>query len=170
MQVMQVINPRQAALLPRQLVSLLPGQIALLPRQAAPPPQPGRNAGSVGAQSHTTSTSSQASGGSSPLTGISPKGSYPHIFQELSPQRREHTLEHPRYKWAINISSKPVTQAQRSLLFNRPNYMVTPRHPPNLEYITAIESVCTKLGQQELEELRADINRVLRSSHPINLI
>ena len=44
--------------------------------------------------------------------------------------------------------------------------MVTPRHPPNLEYITALESVCTKLGQQDAEELRAEINRVLRSSRP----
>ena len=40
--------------------------------------------------------------------------------------------------------------------------MITPRHPPNLEYITTIEAACTKLGQQ----LRAEINRVLRSSHP----
>ena len=43
--------------------------------------------------------------------------------------------------------------------------MVTPRQPPNLEYITAIEAACTKLSQQDAEELRADINRVLRSSH-----
>ena len=28
-----------------------------------------------------------------------------------------------------------------------------------------IESVCTKLGQQDAEELKAEINRVLRSSH-----
>ena len=43
--------------------------------------------------------------------------------------------------------------------------MVTPRQPPNLEYITAIEAACTKLSQQDAEELRADINRVLRSFH-----
>ena len=47
-----------------------------------------------------------------------------------------------------------------------PIFVVTPRHPPNLEYITAIELICSKLDQQEAEELRADINRVLRSSHP----
>ena len=47
-----------------------------------------------------------------------------------------------------------------------PNFAVTPRHPPNLEYITAIEAACTKLSQQDAEELRADINQVLRSSHP----
>ena len=43
--------------------------------------------------------------------------------------------------------------------------MVSTRHPPILEYIKAIESVCTKLGQQDAKELRAEINRVLRSSH-----
>ena len=59
-----------------------------------------------------------------------------------------------------------MTQAQRSVLAKGPNYAVTPRQPPNLEYITAIEAACTKLSQQDAEELRADINRVLRSSHP----
>ena len=44
--------------------------------------------------------------------------------------------------------------------------MVSPKKPPNLEYITSIESACTKLSQQDAEEPRADINRVLRSSHP----
>ena len=42
----------------------------------------------------------------------------------------------------------------------------SPLHPPNLEYITAIESVCTNLSQQDVEELRANINRVLKGSHP----
>ena len=41
-------------------------------------------------------------------------------------------------------------------------------HPkiPHLEYITSIASAWQKLDHQEAEELRADINRVLRSSHP----
>ena len=59
-----------------------------------------------------------------------------------------------------------MTLAQRSVLAKGPNFAVTPRQPPNLEYITAIEAACTKLSQQDAEELRADINRVLRSSHP----
>ena len=33
-------------------------------------------------------------------------------------------------------------------------------------FITAIEGACTKLSQQDAEELRAEVNRVLRSSHP----
>ena len=69
-------------------------------------------------------------------------------------------------KWVINLSNKPLTPAQRSVLAKGPNFAVTPRQPPNLEYITTIEAACTKLSQQDAEELRADINRVLRSSHP----
>ena len=75
-------------------------------------------------------------------------------------------MENPNPKWVINLPSKPLTQDQRSVLATGPNFAVTPRHPPNLEYITAIEAACTKLGQQDAEELRAEINRVLRSSHP----
>ena len=59
-----------------------------------------------------------------------------------------------------------MTPAQRSVLAKGPNFVVTPRQPPNLEYITAIEAACIKLSQQDGEELRADVNRVLRSSHP----
>ena len=75
-------------------------------------------------------------------------------------------LEEPDPKWVINLSSKPLTPAQRSVLAKGPNFAVTPGHLPNLEYITAIEAACTKLSQQDAEELRADINWVLRSSHP----
>ena len=79
---------------------------------------------------------------------------------------RGNSLENSNPKWVINLSSKALTQTQRSLLAKGPNFVVTPRHPPNLEYITAIEAACTKLGQQDAEELRTEINRVLRSSHP----
>ena len=75
-------------------------------------------------------------------------------------------MEEPNTKWGIILSSKPLTQAQRSVLAKGPNFAVSPRHPPNLEYIIAIESACTKLSQQDAKELRADINQVLKSSHP----
>ena len=67
-------------------------------------------------------------------------------------------MEEPNPNWIINLPSKPLTQAQRSVLAKGPNFAVSPRHPPNLEYITATESACTKLSQQDAEELRADIN------------
>ena len=69
-------------------------------------------------------------------------------------------------KWVINLSNKPLTPAQRSVLAKGPNFAVSHKQPPNLEYITAIEAACTKLSQQDAEELRAEVNRVLRSSHP----
>ena len=57
------------------------------------------------------------------------------------------------------------------MLAKGPNYAIAPRHPPKVEYITAIESVCPKLSQQDVEELRAHVNKVLRGSHlPPNLI
>ena len=82
-----------------------------------------------------------------------------------SPQASS-SLEEPNPKWVINLSSKPLTKAQRSVLAKGLNFAVSPKHPPNLEYITAIEEACTKLSQQDAEELRADINWVLRASHP----
>ena len=75
-------------------------------------------------------------------------------------------MENPNPKWIINLSSKPLIQDQRSVLAKGPNFVVIPRYPPNLQYITAIEAAYTKLGQQDAEELRAEISRVLRSSHP----
>ena len=47
-------------------------------------------------------------------------------------------------------------------------WLKDPKQPPNLEYKTAIEAACTKLSQQDAEEPRAEVNRVLRSSHPPN--
>ena len=76
--------------------------------------------------------------------------------------------EDPNPKWVINLSSKPLTPAKRSFLAKGPNFVVSPKQPPNLEYITVIEAACTKLSQQGAEELRAEVNRVLRSSHPLN--
>ena len=74
--------------------------------------------------------------------------------------------EDPNPKWVINLSSKPLTPAQRSVLAKGPNFVVSPKQPPNLEYITAIEAACTKLSQQDAEELRAEVSRALRSSLP----
>ena len=73
------------------------------------------------------------------------------------------SIEGPNPKWVIYLSSKPLPQVQRSVLAKGPNFVVTFRHPPNLEHITATESACTKLSQQD--ELRTDINQVLSSSH-----
>ena len=88
-----------------------------------------------------------------------PRANNPQGSSRLPTYNTGSILEDPNLKWDINLTSKPLTQAQRSVLVKGPNFVVSPRHPPNLEYITAIESVCTKLGQQNAEGLRDDINK-----------
>ena len=64
-------------------------------------------------------------------------------------------------KWVINLSNTPLAPAQESLLAKGPNLAVAPKNP-SVDYIAAIESVCQKLTEQDVEELRADINGLLR--------
>ena len=64
--------------------------------------------------------------------------------------------------------SKPIHHPHHSspevLFSQRTNSAIALRHPPHLEYITAFESACHKLNQQDAKELNADINRVLGGS------
>ena len=164
--------PVKEAVIPRQLLSFLPGKVAIpsrlllsfLPAKEAVIPrqvnltillgQSGRATGippGTGPPSHPRRTAPSPGKTPQPLPLVAPQGS---------------SNEEPNPKWVINLSNKPLTPAQRSVLAKGPNFAVTPRQPPNLEYITAIETACTKLSQQDAEELRADVNRVLRPSHP----
>ena len=65
-------------------------------------------------------------------------------------------------KWVINPSKTKLTEAQESLLAKGPNFAITPVNIPNVDYITAIESVCPKLKEEDAMELRADVNSLLR--------
>ena len=67
-------------------------------------------------------------------------------------------------KCIINLSNTPLTQAQESLLSKGPNFAIA-SNPPILEYITAIETAFQKLNTEDAEELRADINGLLRKSY-----
>ena len=83
--------------------------------------------------SRGNSATPQMSRASSQEGNTSPPNSRANIPQGSS-------MEEPNPKWVINLSSKPLTQVQRSVLAKGPNLAVTPRHPPNLEFITAIET------------------------------
>ena len=121
-----------------------------------------RKASQVG--SFQASVSQMTSRASSQEARPSPQPNRHNSLQGSSPS------EEPNPKWIINLSSKPLTKAQRSVLAKSPNFVVSPKHPPNIEYITAIEAACTKLSKQDAKELRANINQVLRASHPPSLI
>ena len=49
-----------------------------------------------------------------------------------------------------------------SLLSKGPNFALAPNNPPNLEFISAVESACQKLLDQAVQELRAEVNILLR--------
>ena len=65
-------------------------------------------------------------------------------------------------KWVINLSKDSLTQAQRSVLAKGPNFSLAPINIPSIEYTTAVESMCTKLKEEDAMELRADGNALLR--------
>ena len=67
-------------------------------------------------------------------------------------------------KWVINLSSSNLTQAQMSVLAKGPNFPLAPNNIPNVDYITAVESMCTKLKEEDAMELRANINALLRKA------
>ena len=68
-------------------------------------------------------------------------------------------------KWVINISSRPLTQAQEKLLAHGPNYAVVPKSPPTTEYIAVIEQAWSKLQPGEAEELRGEVKSIIKKSH-----
>ena len=65
-------------------------------------------------------------------------------------------------KWVINLSKILLTKGQEFLLANGPNFAIGPNKIPNVDYIIAVESMCQKLKEEDAEELRADINSLLR--------
>ena len=67
-------------------------------------------------------------------------------------------------KWVINLSKTPLTPAQESLLAKGPNFAINPKVPPNVDNISAIESISHKLKEQDIQELKTDINSLLKHS------
>ena len=65
-------------------------------------------------------------------------------------------------KWVINLSKTELTQSQNPVLSKGPYFAVSPDNVPNLNYITAIETMCSKLKEEDVAELRGEINAVLR--------
>ena len=58
----------------------------------------------------------------------------------------------------------PLTEAQQRLLSHGPNFVITPRDPPTIEYIAATEKACNQLTQGKAEELR-EVKALLRKDH-----
>ena len=87
-----------------------------------------------------------------------------HRVRHGNDQTRYHNQDNinSNSKWVINLSKVELTQAQRSLLEKGPNCAISPNNIPNLDYITAIETVCSKLKEEDAAELRGEINGILK--------
>ena len=145
----------------------------LPPREGSSNSQTGQagnqvRSGRQGSRHSTRHRKPQASQGNSVAFLVDSTNSWEGIPTSIIPNRlpQRSSNEEPNPKWLVNLSSKPLTPAQRSVLAKGPNFAFSPKQPPNLEYISAKEAACTNLSQQDAEELRADINRVLRTTHP----
>ena len=67
-------------------------------------------------------------------------------------------------KWVINLSKENLTQVQVSVLAKGPNFSIAPNNIPNMDYITAVESMCGKLKEEDAMALRTGINALLRKA------
>ena len=89
-----------------------------------------------------------------------------YLLGVLPPVRGENTIEDPSHKWVIKLTQQTPDPGSKVLAGQGTQLCQSSQVPLNLEHTIAIESVCTKLSQQDVEGLRANINRVLRGSHP----
>ena len=112
-------------------------------------------------QAGSNGTNSQGVSTAPPQTGSSRAESTDAQAASTSPQAISTNSQ-----GAITTPPRLPRQIGTLIIARGPYFMVITGHPPNLEYIMAIELVCTMLGQQDAEELRAEINRVQRYSHP----
>ena len=74
-------------------------------------------------------------------------------------------LNNTNNKWVTNLSKTSLTEGQESLLAKDPNFALAPSNIPSTDYITVVESICSKSKEQEVQELRADVNSLLRRVH-----
>ena len=61
-------------------------------------------------------------------------------------------------KWVVNLSKTPLTPAQIALLAKSLIFVATPQTLPNVDYISAIESISYKLMEQDAKELKVDVS------------
>ena len=68
--------------------------------------------------------------------------------------------------WVRNISSTPLTKAQEKILLRGQNFAIVPKSPPVGEYIASNENACSQLRQGEAEDLRGEIQTILKKIQP----
>ena len=148
------LPPREGSSISQAITHLPPGEGSSSYSQATTHPSPWERSsnsqagqtnhqarsGRQGFRHSTRHGAPQASHGNSAASQVdstnSQKGNPTPTLPNRLPQGSSN--EDPNPKWVIILSSKPLNPAQRSVLAKGPNFVVSPKQPPNLEYITAI--------------------------------
>ncbi|XP_068703910.1 uncharacterized protein [Montipora foliosa] len=61
-------------------------------------------------------------------------------------------------KWVLNISSKPLTDTEKSALQKGMNFAIAPKKIPTAEFVAAVEDSITKLSAEENLTVRARVS------------
>ena len=77
-------------------------------------------------------------------------------------QSNQARISNNNNKWVVNLPKTSLTPAQHSLLGKGPNFAVTPKAPPNVDYLSAIKSISHKLTEQDVQELKSAVNNLLK--------
>ena len=88
---------------------------------------------------------------------------YSYQLQTSRSQSNQTIISNSNNKWVVNLSKTTLTPAQYSLLGKGPQLCWLPlKSPHNVDYISAIESISHKLMEQDVQELKSDVNSLLK--------
>ena len=83
-------------------------------------------------------------------------------MQTSRSQSNQAIIPNNNNKWVVNLSKILLTPAQHSLLGKGPNFAVTTKAPPNVDYISAIQSISHKITEQDVQVLKSDVNSLFK--------
>ena len=69
-------------------------------------------------------------------------------------------------KWVINLSSRPLNDAEVSLLEKGLNFAVTPTTIPATEIVAKVETAIRTLDSEQADTIRRTVNSVLQKAEP----
>ena len=89
-------------------------------------------------------------------------------FNQLQQQPRYRNTPVPdiiRKKWVINLSSKPLSDGEQSILQKGPKFAVSSSKVPITEYIAVTKRICDELGENTTGKDCTEIYRKPKKSY-----
>ena len=100
--------------------------------------------------------------------GLKTKEQQKRKFDRLLCKQRKHQDSHRNRKVSdrvvVNLSSKELTESQRSILAKGLNFAISPREIPTRHIVANVESAIRVLPQRSAEDVRLRIAHLLRNA------